>query len=279
MIALRNVPCGGNSAIMDPMLVACCQLDIAWEDKARNHERVSALLDRDPLPRGALLLLPEMFSTGFSMHVARVSEGPERQSERFLADLARARGLTVHAGLVTTAADGRGQNEAVTFDPSGRELARYRKLHPFSFGGESTHYAAGDRISTYDWQGLTVAPFICYDLRFPEAFRAATRRGAQLLTVIANWPRERELHWLTLLRARAIENQAFVAGVNRCGADPRLTYGGRSLIIDPRGEILAEAGPDEGLLRAELDLASLTAWRRTFPALADMRDDLAPSLP
>ncbi len=264
---------------MDAMLVACCQLDIAWEDKARNHARVLSLLDKDPLPQGALLLLPEMFSTGFSMQVERVCEEPGLESEHFLADLARSRGLTVQGGVVTKTPDGRGRNEAVTFDPRGREVARYHKLHPFSFGGEPAHYAAGQRVVTFDWGGCTVAPFICYDLRFPEAFRYATRRGAQLLTVIANWPREREVHWVTLLRARAIENQAFVAGVNRCGADPRLQYGGRSLIIDPRGEILAEAGPDEGLIRAELDLESLTSWRRAFPALADMRADLAPPEP
>jgi omega-amidase len=119
-----------------------------------------------------------------------------------------------------------------------------------------------------------VAPFICYDLRFPEAFRVATRRGAQVLAVIANWPAAREGHWMTLLRARAIENQTFVIGVNRCGTDPNHTYSGRSQIIDPRGEILADAGSTEGLIHGRLDLQLLTAYRNEFPALRDMRDDL-----
>jgi omega-amidase len=257
------------------MIVACCQLDIAWEDKAANHARVAALLDGTKLPPGSLLLLPEMFSTGFSMAVERVREEPERLSERFLAHLARERGLTVLGGVVTTAADGRGRNEALAFDPDGREVARYAKLHPFSYGGEPKHYAAGEAIVTFDWSGCIVAPFVCYDLRFPEAFRAAVRRGTQLFAVIANWPREREAHWITLLRARAIENQAYVAGVNRCGSDPRLGYSGRSLIIDPRGEILAEAGPDAAVIQAEVDLEALAAYRRAFPALSDMRTGLA----
>lgn len=256
------------------MVVACCQLDIAWEDKARNHARVAALLDAAPPPPGSLLLLPEMFATGFSMDVARTTEGSERSSERFLASLARERGLTIVAGVVTTAADGRGRNEALVVGPGGHEAARYCKLHPFSYGGEARHFAAGQGVVTFEWSGCTVAPFVCYDLRFPEAFRAAVRKGAQLLVVIANWPAEREAHWLALLRARAIENQAYVAGVNRCGSDPSLRYSGRSLIVDPRGEVLAEGSTGEGIVRAEIDLAALEAYRRTFPALADMRADL-----
>jgi predicted amidohydrolase len=256
------------------MIVACCQLDSVWEDKERSHARVTALLDAAPLPRGSLLLLPEMFATGFSMNVARTTEGAERQSERFLSALARERGLHVVAGLVTTGADGRGRNEAVVFEPSGREQARYCKLHPFTYGGEAEHFASGERVVTFEWAGCTVAPFVCYDLRFPEAFRVAVRKGAQLMAVVANWPAAREAHWLALLRARAIENQAFVAGVNRCGADPKLSYSGRSLIVDPRGEILAEGPSGEALVRTEIDLGALEAYRREFPALRDMRADL-----
>ena len=257
------------------MIVGACQFDIAWEDKGANHARVEALLDANPLPRGSLLALPEMFATGFSMDVAQIDEGAGRASERFLAGLARERELHVLAGVVNRGGDARGRNEAVFFGPDGSERARYCKLHPFSYSGEAQHYAAGKGIVTFEWAGATVAPLICYDLRFPEAFRAAVRRGAQMFIVIANWPAPRETHWLTLLRARAIENQAFVVGVNRCGHDPHLAYSGHSLIVDPRGEILADAGSGEGLARAEIDLSVLEAYRRSFPALADMRPDLA----
>jgi predicted amidohydrolase len=138
-------------------------------------------------------------------------------------------------------------------------------------GGESANYQAGREVAVFPWQGFTVAPFICYDLRFPEHFRAATRRGAQLITVIANWPVKRIGHWVTLLQARAIENQAYVAGVNRCGADPTLTYNGRSLIVSPKGDILADAGHGESVISAEVNLQELLDYRRELPFLADMR--------
>jgi len=256
------------------MIVAGCQLDTVWEDKAASHARAEALLAGDPLPRGSLLALPEMFATGFSMDVARIEEGTARESERFLARLAAQHGLHVLGGVVNRGVDGRGRNEAVLFGPDGSERARYCKLHPFSYAGESRHYAAGEGTVAVECGGALVAPFICYDLRFPEAFRAAVGRGAQLFVVIANWPAARESHWLTLLRARAIENQAYVVGVNRCGQDPSGAYSGRSLVVDPRGEILADGGAHEGIVRAEIDLATLAEYRRTFPALADRRHDL-----
>jgi len=231
---------------------------------------VRALLNDAALPTGSLVLLPEMFSTGFSMDVARIAEGRERVSEAFLAAEARARGLHILAGVVNSPS-GRGRNEALLMGPDGREQARYAKLHPFSFGEEDRHFEPGRSLCTFDWQGMTVAPFVCYDLRFPEAFRAAVDLGAELLVVIASWPLAREAHWVALLRARAIENQAYVAGVNRCGDDPKNRYGGRSLIIDPRGEVLAEGGDRECVSTAELDRARLVAYRSEFPALRDRR--------
>jgi omega-amidase len=253
------------------MTVALCQLDIAWEDKAANHERVEALLDEARLPPGTLLVLPEMFATGFSMNVAAIAEGDERPTEGFLACLASWRGLTVVGGVVTRDECGRGRNEAIAISPERAELARYHKLHPFSYGDETRHYAAGEQIALFRWDEFTVAPFVCYDLRFPEIFRHAVLRGAEVLVVIANWPARREEHWLTLLRARAIENQAYVVGVNRCGHDPKLAYSGRSQIIGPRGEIIADAGEREGIVTATLDRDALLVWRREFPALEDLR--------
>ena len=134
----------------------------------------------------------------------------------------------------------------------GREVARYTKLHPFSPAGESLHYLPGDAVLLADVHHTKVSPFICYDLRFPEAFRRAIRLGAELLVVIANWPDARADHWTTLLKARAIENQAYVLGVNRCGRDPWLSYPGRSALFGPKGELISELGPEESPLRATL---------------------------
>jgi predicted amidohydrolase len=253
------------------MRIGCVQFDIVWENKAANYAKVQRLLAEAKMPPGSLALLPEMFSTGFSMNVAAVCEGSPPETEMFLARAAREFGIYLLAGVVNRTPDGRGRNEAVAFSPEGKEIARYGKMQPFSLGGESKHYVAGEAIVTFAWQNMSAAPFVCYDLRFPELFRAAVRRGAQLFLVIANWPVARIEHWVTLLQARAIENQAYVAGVNRCGKDPKLAYTGRSLIINPHGEILADAGGTEGIISAEVDVEALLKWRAAFPALQDMR--------
>jgi predicted amidohydrolase len=253
------------------MNLVCCQWNIAWEDKPANYARVRALLAVAKPAPGSLVVLPEMFATGFSMNAAMIQEGAASPTESFLAQIAREQGVYVLGGLVS-AARGRPRNEAAVCSPDGQLLARYAKMYPFTPGGEAQAYAAGDEIVTFRWDRCVVSPFICYDLRFPEVFRAAARRGAQLLVVLANWPVVRLEHWITLLRARAIENQAYVAGVNRCGADPQLVYPGRSLIVDPLGQVVADAGEAEGVISAEVSLAELEAWRAHFPALRDMRE-------
>lgn len=253
------------------MKLYCVQLDIAWEDKEANFRRVEALLSAARPERGSLVLLPEMFATGFSMNIPRIRDGGEQETPRFLAATARQYGVFMLGGLVAIKSNGRGSNQAVAFTPQGEELARYTKLQPFTLGEEARHYDAGTEPVVFPWHTLMVSPFVCYDLRFPEHFRLATRRGAQVLTVIANWPAVRIQHWITLLQARAIENQAYVAGVNRCGNDPKLAYNGRSLIISPQGEVLADAGNAPGVIHAEVNVDQLSAYRRDFPFLADMR--------
>jgi omega-amidase len=252
------------------------QLDIAWEDRERNFRRVRELLEQSPAKPGGLVALPEMFASGFSMNIGKIAEGPERATHRFLSELARQYQCTLVGGMAVAAEKGRGANLAVVATPQGEIAATYSKLHPYSPGKEKQHYIAGDAIVTFEWNELTVAPLICYDLRFPEAFRRATRRGAQVLVVIANWPSPRVEHWVTLLRARAIENQAYVLGVNRCGNDPYLPYPGRSVIVDYRGNVLADAGDVEGVIAADVDAAAQSAYRKELPFLDDMRDDLVP---
>lgn len=255
------------------MNVVCLQLDIAWEDKAANHARTRALIEAAAPARNSLVVLPEMFATGFSMNVAGVSDSPRRQTQEFMAGVAAVHQIYLMGGVVGTAPDGRGVNECVVYAPDGDEVSRYRKIHPFTPGGESAHYRAGDELVIFDWQGFAVAPFICYDLRFPEIFRRAVLRGATLYTVIASWPMTRHDHWVKLLQARAIENQAYVVGVNRGGADPHHRYRGQSMIVDPHGRVLIEAGSGEGAISAELDLPALTAYRRELPFLDDMTSE------
>jgi predicted amidohydrolase len=253
------------------MQVVALQTDTAWEDREANLAAVERMLADAKPSAGALVVLPEMFASGFSMNVSGIAESAGGPSEQFLSQQARRYGIHLMAGLVTRAADGRGLNQSVTFGPEGGELARYSKIHPFTFAGEPEHYASGERIVTLPIGEATVAPFICYDLRFPEVFRHAVHRGAQVLVVIANFPARRAADWTTLLIARAIENQAYVVGVNRCGDDPNEAYSGGSIILDPRGKVMAAADDQPQALCAELDLAELSRFRQRFPALADMR--------
>jgi omega-amidase len=257
------------------MRLACCQFDIAWEDKPANYRRAAALAGDAALPPGTLLLLPEMFATGFTMNAAQAAEPVDGPTADFLSELARRHRIFVQAGIVVREpAAARPRNEALVFDPEGRLFARYGKMHLFTLAGEPAHYLAGTAAVVFRWQEAVVAPAICYDLRFPELFRRAVQRQAQVLSIIACWPLPREEHWLALLRARAIENQCFVAAANRCGLDPSgLSYGGRSQIIDPRGVVLADGGKQESVIQVEIDLADQARYRSEFPALNDMRLD------
>jgi len=254
------------------MNVLALQLDIVWHDPAANIEKVRRLLERAHIPEGAMLVLPEMFATGFSMDVEQTSGSSISITNEFLSALSRDRKVCVVAGVVSRQQNGKPVNEAAVYFPDG-QILRYQKIHPFTPGGESANYAAGQQLLLFDWQGLKVAPFVCYDLRFPEVFRAATHRGAQVLIDIANWPVARQEHWTTLLRARAIENQAYMIGVNRCGKDPSFSYAGGSQIIGPRGGIIADAGPREGIITASLCLDALNEYRRDLPFLADLRPE------
>jgi predicted amidohydrolase len=218
-----------------------------------------------------------MSTSGFSMNVAAAADTSAGETEVFLARMARHYHLTILGGLARQLSDGKGANEAVAFGPDGSLLCRYRKIHSFSPAGETGAFRAGHEIVTFPWNGFTVCPLICYDLRFPELFRAAVARGTDLFCVIANWPDRRHQHWTTLLQARAIENQAFVLGVNRSGADPHFHYAGGTSLTDPHGATLAAAGDGPELLRATPSPGTAAAWRAAFPALRDRRTDLFPA--
>lgn len=268
------LPFGADWRSVMAMEIIGLQWNLEWENKAANFARASELTaEAAPMP-GALVVLPEMFATGFSMNVAGIGEETAGESLAFLSSLARRHEIFVTAGIVTRSGSGRGFNEAVTVDPDGRERARYRKMHPFRYGGEDGSYDAGSAPALWRWRDVMVAPFVCYDLRFPEIFRLGAAAGAECFVVIANWPAARIEHWRVLLRARAIENQAYVLGVNRCGADPKLNYPGSTLAVDPHGNLLGELGDGDGALKVEMDPEAVRTCRRKLPFLRDLRADL-----
>jgi omega-amidase len=252
------------------MNVLLVQLDLTWEDPEANYQAARRLLARRTDLEGSLIVLPEMFATGFSMNVEAVVAGEPSRTESVIAELAMTHRATVVGGLGQRSTNGKGANLAIVVDPEGRRIAEYSKIHPFTYGGEDDHYDRGDAITTFDWAGIKVCPFVCYDLRFPEVFRAGVAQGAELFCVIANWPIRRAMHWVTLLQARAIENLAYVVGVNRCGTDPSFTYPGRSLVADPHGIIIADAADRETVVSCEVDATVVREWRQAFPALDDI---------
>lgn len=251
------------------MHVAAVQLDIQWENKSRNHQRVWDLLSGCNIPNGSLIVLPEMFDTGFSMNLDATAQTKERESEKVLKELAAHYQSAVLGGVVGPLENGRSSNLAVAFAPDGSELVRYQKQKPFSLFREGDKYPAGRETKRFHWQGVSIAPFVCYDLRFPELFRPAALDGAELLVVIACWPAVRSEHWVRLLQARAIENLAATVGTNRCGDEPSLRFDGRSCAFDHSGNQLFQADASPQVLQAEIDVEALRRWRQKFPALQD----------
>ena len=252
------------------MRAALVQMDLAWEEWPANHARAAQHLKRAADAGADLAILPEMFASGFSMNVAKTAQPPGGPTEQWLRGMARGLGLSLLAGVAETGAP-LPVNSALLVSPEG-EVRRYHKIHPFSYAGEERVFGGGSRVVTWEIAGARVTPLVCYDLRFPEPFRLAASE-TDVYAVIANWPDRRRAHWQTLLRARAIENQAFVLGVNRVGDGDGIHYAGDSAAISPWGETLASAAEIETVLMVDLDPKEVESSRARFSALRDRRPD------
>jgi predicted amidohydrolase len=252
-----------------PGFVHLIQIEPHWQDRVSSHVRAHALIKKALPQAGDLVVLPEMFSTSFCMDASATVQGVEAEDEAFLSRLAHQYQVFILGGVVTASEAGMPFNQAVAFNPAGDLLARYSKERLFGYTGEADHYSPGGGTVGFEWAGMKVGMRICYDLRFPELARDSLRSGAETLVYIAAWPVKRIQHWITLLQARAIENQAFVVGVNRCGSDPNFTYGGRSIVVDPYGVVIADAGGFEGSVRARLDAKAVRGWREEFPSVRE----------
>jgi predicted amidohydrolase len=252
--------------------VAAVQHDIVWEQPDANFDALAPRIAAAAASGARLVVLSEMFATGFSMAADRIAEREGGPTASFLAEQARAHRVHVCGSVPERplgGADALPGNVFVLASPDG-STRRYRKLHPFSYAGEHEHYAAGDAVVTWDLEGVRVTPFVCYDLRFADEFWRAAG-ATDCYVVVANWPESRRAHWRTLLRARAIENQAYVVGVNRVGEGGGLTYAGDSAVIDPMGEVLASGAGAPTTLLADVDPAVVAKVRRELPFLPDRR--------
>jgi len=253
------------------MRVAGLQLDIAWEDPDENFRRAEELAVRAVRAGARLLVLPEMFATGFSMDADKVSAHADR-ARSFLGELARRHEVHVIGGYAEPG-DPRPRNACSLMSVDGVERLRYHKIHPFSLAGEEKHYDGGTTLPSAMVEDVRVTPLICYDLRFPEPFRAAAV-DTDLFVVIANWPEKRREAWRLLGRARAVENQCFLLGVNRVGMGGGEPHSGDSALIDPFGRVRAEVSRDAGVLLADMDPVEVLDARQRFTFLADRRPDV-----
>ncbi|WP_330235869.1 carbon-nitrogen family hydrolase [Streptomyces sp. NBC_00566] len=220
-----------------------------------------------------LVVLPELWTTGAFAYdtFATEAEPLEGPTHEAMAEAARDAGVWLHAGSIPERdPDGTLYNTALVFSPSGELAASYRKIHRFGFDqGEAVLMGAGREPVTVRLPGTTVGLATCYDLRFPELFRTLTDAGSEALVVSAGWPERRRAHWTLLAQARAVENQAYVLACGTAGTHAGVPQAGHSIVVDPWGEVLAEAGADEEVLTVEFDPAKVAATREQFPALKD----------
>lgn len=247
------------------------QSSLVWEDPAANLAHFTDLL-RGEEGKHDLVILPEMFTTGFTMSNLSVAESPEGPALSWMLETAQRLDALVMGSVMFRLGDAY-YNRMLAVAP-GMLLAEYDKRHLFSMAGEDKHFQAGQVRMAFEWKGWRIAPQICYDLRFPSwarnAVDAAGRHSYDLLVYVANWPEARAAHWKTLLQARAIENQAFVAGVNRVGTDGAgFSYTGDSLLVDPMGHVLLSAHKQPQLLTAEIHASEMEDWRSRFPLWKD----------
>ncbi len=235
------------------------------------RERMASLVREEA---GAdLVVLPELWPTGAFAYELFAAEAESLNGPTYeaMSKAARDAGVWLHAGsIVERTEDGTLYNTALVFSPDGELAATYRKIHRFGFDkGEAVMMGAGDRPVTVALPDTRIGVTTCYDLRFPELYRTLVDQGAETLVISAGWPERRRAHWTLLAQARAVENQSFVLAVGTAGTHADVPQAGHSIVVDPWGEVLAEAGAGEEVLRVEFDPARVAATREQFPALKD----------
>ncbi|MGN1116541.1 MAG: nitrilase-related carbon-nitrogen hydrolase [Candidatus Ornithomonoglobus sp.] len=254
------------------MKTAVFQTEIIFENKDKNLKRALELIKTAAEKGAEICFFPEMSFTGFSMNIGLTGESGGFTIE-CMKRVAAENNIAVGFGYVRLN-NGRGENHYAVADKNGNILSDYVKIHSFAIGGEREDFESGNTLpTTVSTAGHKISTFICYDLRFPEIFRAVTDTST-VITIAANWPASRRGHWITLLKARAIENQAYIIGINCCGEQDGLSYSGDSMIIDPLGNVIAQAEPyKESMLLADIP-ADVEKKRAEFPVLASRKKEL-----
>ena len=252
------------------MKVAVVQHNIEWADRDANFRDLSILIADAAAVGAQFVVLTEMFSTGFVVDRDDIGEPLGGPSSQFLSTMAKEHNVWIAGSCPEISDDDvRPFNSLVVASPHGIEN-RYNKIHPFTYGGEHNHFRAGDSHQSVTAHGVRISLSVCYDLRFADEYWAQAH-NTDLYIVPANWPASRREHWMALLKARAIENQAYVIGCNRVGDGGGLHYAGDSMIINPLGEVLAMGAESQTILFADIDPEVVLTTRTKFPFLQDRR--------
>ncbi|MEO0896602.1 MAG: amidohydrolase [Bacteroidota bacterium] len=256
---------------MEPLHLTLLQIPLAWHQAGTNRHYIQKILE-DLDQESDVILLPEMFTTGFTMEVEHQSEDMEGPSIDWMNRMAQLKKCWIGGSLIIKE-EGSYYNRFIMMSPDGI-VGEYDKRHLFRMAKEHDYFMEGEEFVRLRLKGWNIVPMVCYDLRFPVWSRnrldGEGRLAADLMLYVANWPARRQAHWDILLQARAIENQCYIAGVNRVGKDQNdIEYSGSSAIIDPKGQVLQHLVHQEGILRQVLDPEMMTTYREKFPAWKD----------
>lgn len=251
------------------MKITIVQSDTRWEDKPANFRNIENLL-KSLSRKTDLVVLPEMFTTGFSLNVEKLYEGLYGETFNWMINLSREGNFALCGSYIARSVDK--YYNHFTFVTPQKEHFSYDKRHLFSLAGENKIYTGGVNRMVFAYKDFRFLPIVCYDLRFPVWIR--NRGDYDAIICVASWPDVRREAWNSLIKARAIENQCFVIGVNRCGTDAEgLTYAGDSVVIDPQGNILTRVNEyEEGIKTVEISLSDVQHFRKKFPVWKDADD-------
>ena len=256
------------------MNIGLCQMDIEWQDKELNKLKCHKFIKEAKEKQVDLLIFPEMTLTGFSMNAELISEDTSLESETLSWFRSKALEFRINIGFgMVQKKSSLYYNNLCIISRDGSLLSSYSKIHPFSYGEEAKYYTGGENFITTTLENINIGSTICYDLRFPELFQILSCNSDAII-VIANWPEVRREHWITLLKARAIENQCYILGVNRVGLGNNIKYAGDSMIVSPLGEVLCHLSSYEGLIYSNILKEEVENIRSKFPLKKDRKEHL-----
>lgn len=256
--------------------VALIQMDVIFGDPFKNREKVSALLSDQELDGVDVIVLPELWSTGYDLaSLPELCHEHQQEDVQFMQQLAQSHHSMVVGGSIAFEKDGHYFNQMMVINRDGSIEKEYRKIHLFRLMNEEKYLSEGQTNGYFSLENIPCSGFICYDIRFPEWIRTHVLKGSKVLFTVAEWPLARIDHWRTLLISRAIENQCFVIACNRVGTDPDNEFGGHSLVIDPWGQVLHEGDTySEEVMITDIDLNDVEKIRQRIAVFDDRRPEM-----